>query len=433
LFILRQGSKLLALKQDARISEQLYSVSTIYTSGLPFSSNSSSLVPHYNSRPSVHSQWNGQNLLGGKKYAHCISPDGTRVATSTENILSVSSSTGGSLIWSKKTAIWAGKPVFSPDGQILGCYKIGVIQLLDAISGNVIKPNIQVGNEHEIWHAAISPQNDCIAVVLEIMTGATKTCIFRLEDGTMTWESDESTTFRVLYLSDGRLANVYTDERVVNGQTGDSLDGLTFDKSIVGEDIYCMSVSPDASLLAIGPWVGHHHSFSIWTTASGQLVTTLKGHKHTITSTSFSSDGSMLVSGSTDQTVRVWKCCPQTETWSCVAVLYGHSQYVESVAFLPDSKGVMSAGGDGTIRIWDISAVLEGKEFKVHPDQGALVVDGWFQHGICLGGWRYGEPFLFQYPFKLPEGVQSLDWHIQSETEEGGNDKDEQASSSDGV
>jgi WD40 repeat protein len=401
--------------QDASISTKLYSVSAIYTSGLPFASNSSSIVQHYNSQSSVCSQWNGKNLLQGKEYAHCISPDATRNATSSENRLSVFSVLGGSLIWSK-TGSWAGQPFFSPDGQILGCYKIGVIQLLDAISGNVIKPNIRIGDEGQIWHAAISHQNDYIAVVL-----SGKTNIFRIEDGTMTWQSNRIDAYRVLYLSDGRLANVYADEQVVNGQTGDSLDGFNFDKTIVGEQIFCMSVSPDASLLAVGPRIDHSCSISLWTTGSpGQLVTTLEGHKSGIISTSFSSDGTLLISGSADQTVRVWKSCRQTQTWSCVAVLYGHSQPVQSVAFLPDGKRVISAGDDETIRIWDISAVLEGKEFEVHPDQGALVVDGWFRQGICLGGWRYGELFLFQYPFELPEGVQPLDWHIHSEAEEGG-------------
>jgi hypothetical protein len=66
--------------------------------------------------------------------------------------------------------------------------------------------------------------------------------------------------------------------------------------------------------------------------------------------------------------------------------------------------------------------VLEGKEFEVHPDKGGLVVDAWFRQGICLGGWRMDEPFLFQYPFELPEGVQPLEWRIQSEQDDGGND-----------
>ncbi|KAJ7816033.1 quinon protein alcohol dehydrogenase-like superfamily [Mycena leptocephala] len=354
-----------------------------------------------------------------KDYAHAISTDAARVATSTTNRLSVFSVMSGAAIWVKQTSSWAGEPFFSSDGQILACTHKGRIQLFDAASGHAIKElNIRV-DDHDICHVAISPQNDYIAVVFF----AHQVCIFRIEDGMMTWQSNKTSTSCVWYLSDGKLANVYSNEQLVNGQTGESLDRLPFDKKTVGvDDIYSISVSPDTALLAVGPWDIGSCSISIWSTRSGQLVTQLEGHKEGICSTSFSSHGNLLISGSADQTVRVWKCCPQTQTWSCIAVLYGHSWAVLSVAFLPDGKRIISAGGEGTIRIWDISAVLEGKEFEVHPDKGGFIVDAWFRQGICLGGWRMGEPFLFQYPFELPEGVQPLEWRIQSEQEDGGND-----------
>ncbi|KAJ7799524.1 quinon protein alcohol dehydrogenase-like superfamily [Mycena leptocephala] len=355
-----------------------------------------------------------------KHCAHAISTDAARVATSTTNRLSVLSVMSGAAIWVKQTSSWAGKPFFSSDGQILACTHKGRIQLFDAASGQAIKElNIRV-DDRDIWHAAISPQNDYIAVVFH----AHQVCIFRIEDGVMTWQSNETRTDRVWYLSDGKLANVYSNEQLVNGQTGESLDRLPFDGRAVGGDkISSISLSPDTALLAVGPWDWNTKpcAVSIWSTRSRQLVTRLEGHTKSIFSTSFSSHGNLLISGSEDQTVRVWQCCPQTQTWSCIAVLYGHSSTVFSVAFLPDGKRIISVG-DSTIRIWDISAVLEGKEFEVHPDKGGLVVDAWFRQGICLGGWRMDEPFLFQYPFELPEGVQPLEWRIQSEQEDGGND-----------
>jgi WD40 repeat protein len=352
-------------------------------------------------------------------YAHAISTDAARVAASTTNRLSVFSVMSGAAIWVKQTLSWAGIPFFSPDGQILACTHKGRIQLFDAASGHAIKELNTRVDDHNIGHVAISPQNDYIAVVFL----GHQVCIFRIEDGVMTWQSNETRTDRVWYLSDGKLANVYSNEQLVNGQTGESLDRLPFDETKVGGcDIYSISVSPYTAQLAVGPSDSGPCSISIWSTQSGQLVTQLEGHKQGIFSTSFSSHGNLLISGSVDQTVRVWQCCPQTQTWSCIAVLYGHSGPVLSVAFLPDEKRIISDGADGTIRIWDISAVLAGKEFEVHPDKGGLVVDAWFRQGICLGGWRVDEPFLFQYPFELPEGVQPLEWRIQSEQEDGGND-----------
>ncbi|KAJ7832952.1 quinon protein alcohol dehydrogenase-like superfamily [Mycena leptocephala] len=296
--------------------------------------------------------------MSTKRIMHLpISTDAARVATSTTNRLSVFSVMSGAAIW------------------ILACTHKGRIQLFGAASGHAIKElDIRV-DDHNISHVAISPQNDYIAVVFLFH----RVCIFRIEDGVMTWQSNESNT------------------------------------SCRGSFIDSISVSPDTALLA-------PCSISIWSTQSGQLVTQLEGHKKGISSTSFSSHGNLLISGSADQTVRVWQCCPQSQTWSCIAVLYGHSETVLSVAFLPDGKRIISAGIDRTIRIWDISAVLEGKEFEVQPEKGGLVVDAWFRQGICLGGWRMDEPFLFQYPFELPEGVQPLEWQIQSEQEDEGND-----------
>ncbi|KAJ7334892.1 hypothetical protein DFH08DRAFT_784990 [Mycena albidolilacea] len=415
----KQGGEFLAFMVDTNILSELRSITAIYTSALPFAHNSLPIAHHYRSQSSIHSQWNRRNLPTKGNYGHVISPDGRRVATSTENRLTVFSVMEGVVIWLKQTSSWAGTPFFSPDGQILTCNDNGHIQLFKAASGDVVKELNVRDDRRRINHVAISPQNDYIAVVLLFRYVR----IFRIEDGVMTWQSKKTHTNSVSYLYDGRLANVYADNQLVNGRTGESLDVLLFDKGIIGGDeILCISMSSDTSLLAVGPLVFESCPISIWSTQSGQLVTRLEGHKNTIFSTSFSSHGNLLVSGSADQTARVWQCCPQTRTWSCIAVLYGHSYTVLSVAFLPDDKCIISAGADHTIRIWDISAVLKGKEFEVHLDKGALVVDAWFRQGICLGGWRLGNPFLFQYPFELPEGVQPLEWQIQSEQEDEGKD-----------
>jgi hypothetical protein len=238
-----------------------------------------------------------------------------------------------------------------------------------------------------------------------------------MEDGKQMWQSDKTNTYRVRYLPDGRLANVYGDGRTVDGCTGEERDGLIFDKEKLGwQKIDCMSVSPDGSLLAVVLSFGFT-VISLWTPE--RYLTTLTGHQKSIQRTCFSSDGTLLISGSIDHTIRVWQCSPDTQTWSCIAVLNGHWAWVVDFAFLPDGKRIISRTLDNTLQIWDISAVIEGREFEVQMDEGLPAVMGsWFRQAIPLGGWYDGVPFIFQHRFKLPPGVEPLNWKIVSEGEQ---------------
>lgn len=71
----------------------------------------------------------------------------------------------------------------------------------------------------------------------------------------------------------------------------------------------------------------------IWSSRSGQLLSTLRGHSAEVCDLSLSYDNAMLASGSLDKSVRVW--CAQSS--APVAVLIGHQSQVTSVQFSPAS------------------------------------------------------------------------------------------------
>ncbi|CUA68966.1 putative WD repeat-containing protein all2124 [Nostoc sp, PCC 7120] [Rhizoctonia solani] len=82
------------------------------------------------------------------------------------------------------------------------------------------------------------------------------------------------------------------------------------------------------------------------------LLDPLKGHTHLIISLDFSPDDARIVSGSFDQTLRIWN----TETGSKIlGPLEGHSDWVNSVQYSPNGTHIASGSDDQTIRIWDAS------------------------------------------------------------------------------
>ncbi len=61
-----------------------------------------------------------------------------------------------------------------------------------------------------------------------------------------------------------------------------------------------------------------------------------------------SPDGKRIISGSVDQTVKVWDSGKGHE----VLTLKGHANGVNSVAFSPDGNRIASGSFDFTVRVW---------------------------------------------------------------------------------
>jgi WD40 repeat protein len=77
----------------------------------------------------------------------------------------------------------------------------------------------------------------------------------------------------------------------------------------------------------------------------------------------FDAQGGRIVSGSSDNTVRVWDASSGRE----LACLRGHEGWVSSVAFDPQSGRIVSGSDDKTVRIWDAAS---GACLEVIPGRG---------------------------------------------------------------
>jgi WD40 repeat protein len=77
------------------------------------------------------------------------------------------------------------------------------------------------------------------------------------------------------------------------------------------------------------------------------VLQVIEGHSGGVNSIACSLDGSQIVSGSADTTVRLW----DAKTGKELAKLEGHRKVVSSVAFSPDGVHIISGSFDGTVRV----------------------------------------------------------------------------------
>ncbi|NJR40114.1 MAG: hypothetical protein HC781_16445 [Leptolyngbyaceae cyanobacterium CSU_1_4] len=110
--------------------------------------------------------------------------------------------------------------------------------------------------------------------------------------------------------------------------------------------ILALSLSADGTLLASG---SKDNTIKVWEVPTGKLLHTLKGHAAPVTSVALSQDGKTVVSGSEDNTIKVW----EVPTAALRHTLAEHSDKVYAVALSPDGKAIASGSQDFTVKLWN--------------------------------------------------------------------------------
>lgn len=110
--------------------------------------------------------------------------------------------------------------------------------------------------------------------------------------------------------------------------------------------IRALSLSADGSLLASG---SADNTIKIWDAIAGKLLQTLKGHTAPVTSVAISRDGKTVISGSEDKTIKIW----DVPTSVLRHTLTEHSDRVYAVALSPDGKAIASGSQDFTVMLWN--------------------------------------------------------------------------------
>jgi len=156
------------------------------------------------------------------------------------------------------------------------------------------------------------------------------------------------------------------------------------------DHVNSVALSADGTTLVSGSRDG---TVRVWDVASGAERRVLRGRmdsgwENMVTSVALSVDCTTIVSGSGgDGTVRVWDAASGTQR----RVLHGHEDSVHSVALSADGTTIVSGSDDGTVRVWDAASgaerrVLRGHEYPVASvavsADGTTVVSGSFDHTV---------------------------------------------------
>lgn len=154
------------------------------------------------------------------------------------------------------------------------------------------------------------------------------------------------------------------------------------------DDVESVHFSPDGKMLVSG---SDDQTIRLWRVEDGTLINQLTGHTARVQTVAFAPNGKLLVSGSADDTVRIW----QISKGKLLHTLNGHSDNVTEVAVSQNSELIASGSEDTTIKLWRIQdgslvTTLEGHEGEVNsvafsPD-GQLIVSGSEDNSVRI--WR---------------------------------------------
>jgi WD40 repeat protein len=115
-------------------------------------------------------------------------------------------------------------------------------------------------------------------------------------------------------------------------------------------DVTCIVFVPDNALLISG---SKDNTIKVWELGEGGKCTekcTLRGHDGAVNSITLSCDCKYLASAGDDKTVRLWEIF----TGQQIAELRSHEAGVKSVAWSRDGSCIVSGSLDGTVHVWKV-------------------------------------------------------------------------------
>ena len=150
-----------------------------------------------------------------------------------------------------------------------------------------------------------------------------------------------------------------------------------------------------------------------------RLIRTLIGHTGKVTAIAVTPDGKQLVSGSNDNSLKIWDLETGKEKFSFI----GHSDEITAVAITPDGNQIISSSRDGTVKVWSLKnrknlLTIDSHQNSVNditltPD-GKEIISGSSDKSIRIWNLETGEEMLIwkgrpagSFTLTLPAKIRS--------------------------
>lgn len=137
--------------------------------------------------------------------------------------------------------------------------------------------------------------------------------------------------------------------------------------------ITCLQYNPATNTIVSG---SDDQTLKVWSSVTGHCINTLEGHTGGVWSSQLSPED-IVVSGSTDRTLKVWRA----HSGELMHTLEGHMSTVRCLAL--DGHRVVSGSRDTTLRLWDI---YDGMCLNVFAGHGAAVRCVEYKNNIIVSG-----------------------------------------------
>lgn len=137
--------------------------------------------------------------------------------------------------------------------------------------------------------------------------------------------------------------------------------------------VRCLSFTPDGTKLVSGSF---DKTIKLWQLTTGAVIHTLAEHPKGVFALAVSPDGRLLASGSWDDTIKLWNL----ESGTLLHNLVKHKASVRALAIAPDSQTLISGSFDRTIELWQIPAGVATQTIDARDPIAAIALsaDGKF-------------------------------------------------------